>query len=205
MSGTLFVVSAPSGAGKTSLVKALVQALPSLCVSVSYTSRTPRPSEKEGIDYQFVSLEKFQQLIASQEFLEHAQVFHHAYGTSRGWVEQRLAQDQDVILEIDWQGARQIRNSMPEVASIFILPPSRETLAIRLKSRGQDDDSVIRERLNKAKSEISHYNEYDYLVINQDFEQTLTQLKSIIEACRLACSRQEIRQSSLIKSLLATS
>jgi guanylate kinase len=200
--GTLFIVSAPSGAGKTSLVKALRQSLSGFTVSVSHTTRAQRPGEEHGRDYFFVARPEFERMIEAGEFLEHARVFDNYYGTARSTVEAALAGGQDVLLEIDWQGARQIRMLMPDCASVFVLPPSRKTLEERLNARGQDDPETIARRMRDAISEMSHYREYDYLVVNDDFEQALAELRSIIVASRLATVRQAERHRNLIAGLL---
>ena len=200
--GTLFIVSAPSGAGKTSLVKALRQSCDGLAISISHTTRARRPGEEEGRDYCFVSRETFTDMVADGAFLEHAQVFDNFYGTARSTVEAALAQGTDVILEIDWQGARQIRALMPACRSIFILPPSRAALETRLSARGQDDAHTIARRMTDAISEMSHYGEYDYLVINDDFGEALAELRAIITATRLTTGRRAARQRTLIAGLL---
>jgi guanylate kinase len=200
--GTLFIVSAPSGAGKTSLVKALRQSLSGFTVSVSHTTRAQRPGEEHGRDYFFVARPEFERMIEAGEFLEHARVFDNYYGTARSTVEAALAGGQDVLLEIDWQGARQIRMLMPDCVSVFVLPPSRKTLEERLNARGQDDPETIARRMRDAISEMSHYREYDYLVVNDDFEQALAELRSIIVASRLATVRQAERYRNLIAGLL---
>ncbi|MGQ9426873.1 guanylate kinase [Gilvimarinus sp. F26214L] len=200
--GTLFTISAPSGAGKTSLVKALVDSTRGLRVSVSHTTRAIRPGEVDGVNYHFVTRQAFEDMLLNNAFLEHADVFGNLYGTSQGWVEQTLAEGSDVILEIDWQGAAQIRRLMPETVSIFILPPSRETLRGRLTGRGQDDASVIERRLAEAREEMSHYAECQYLVINDVFEEALADLQSIVRSVRLRLSSQSQRQEQLIRDLL---
>lgn len=200
--GTLFIVSAPSGAGKTSLVRALRQAHSGLAVSVSHTTRAQRPGEEHGRDYFFVSQDEFARMIEAGEFLEHARVFDNFYGTARSTVEAALAGRKDVILEIDWQGARQIRTLMPGCRSIFVLPPSREALASRLSSRGQDDAETIARRMADAISEMSHYAEYDYVVINNVFAVALAELGAILTTRRLETSRQAATQSALIRGLL---
>jgi guanylate kinase len=200
--GTLFIVSAPSGAGKTSLVKALREDCPGLAVSVSHTTRAQRPGEQHGRDYFFVDREAFGRMVSDGEFLEHARVFDNQYGTARSTVEAALARGEDVILEIDWQGARQIRELMPACRSIFVLPPSREALAERLSARGQDDPATIARRMADAISEMSHYAEYDYLVINDDFQEALGELRTIIAASRLHTPRQSALQQRLIGALL---
>ena len=180
MRGNLYTVSAPSGAGKTSLVTAVVKNLPNLSISVSHTTRKMRPGEQDGINYNFVDTTKFKAMIGSGDFLEHAEVFGNYYGTSFSWVESALTEGKDVILEIDWQGAEQVRKQIPETTGIFILPPSREILRERLTNRGQDEEAVIDARMAEAKTEISHYSEADYLIINDQFEHALAELEGII-------------------------
>jgi guanylate kinase len=201
--GTLFVVSAPSGAGKTSLVKALRDSLDGFTVSVSHTTRAQRPGEEHGRDYFFVSRAEFERMIEAGAFLEYARVFGNHYGTACATVEDALNEGRDVLLEIDWQGARQIRTLMPDCISIFILPPSRKTLEERLTARGQDDPETIARRMRDAISEMSHYGEYDYLVVNDDFGQALTELRGIVIASRLHMSRQAEKYRDLIAGLLA--
>jgi len=179
--GQLYVLSAPSGAGKTSLVKALLAARPGLTVSVSHTTRTPRPHEVEGRDYHFVSAERFVQLAAAEAFLEHAQVFDNFYGTGREQVAAKLASGADVLLEIDWQGARQVRKALPACISIFILPPSRAALEERLRARRTDSDAVIARRLADAAADMSHCREFDYAVINDQFERAVVDLLRILD------------------------
>lgn len=203
MSGTLYIVSAPSGAGKTSLVNALVAALPQLEVSVSHTTRGMRPGEIDGRHYHFVDVERFQAMAAAGEFLEHASVFGNFYGTGREQVARRLAEDADVILEIDWQGARQARAAMPDAVSIFILPPSRVELERRLRGRGQDSDEVIARRMQEAVSEMSHYAEYDYLIFNDDFDAALAELTAIVRCRRLRRPAQAERMQGVLDDLLA--
>ena len=178
--GHLFVIAAPSGAGKTSLVKALLAQEPSARFSISYTTRKMRPTEENGRDYHFVTHQQFETMVAAGEFLEHAQVFDNYYGTARAQVEQLLAQGANVILEIDWQGAQQIRQVMQDCRSIFILPPSRAELERRLRGRGTDDEAVIQRRLRDAVSDMGHWAEFDYVVVNADFEQALTELKAVV-------------------------
>ena len=209
-SGNLYLISAPSGAGKTSLVKALLQAhnAPNypgagLCVSVSYTTRPMRPGEVDGVNYHFVDAATFKSMEQRGDFLEHAVVFGNFYGTSRSWVEQRLAQGWDVVLEIDWQGAAQIKELIQNSISIFVLPPSREALRERLTNRGQDGEEVIAERMAKAVHEMSHYEQADYLVVNDEFDQALDDLLSIFRANLLRRSVQADRHQSLINSLLS--
>jgi len=201
--GTLFTISAPSGAGKTSLVRALLDQDENTQVSVSFTTRAMRPGEVDGRDYYFIDKRRFDDMLAKTEFLEHAQVFTNYYGTSQAWVDAALAQGRDVILEIDWQGAAQIRRLLPETEGIFILPPSRACLKDRLRGRGQDDEAIIEQRMQEAKSEISHYVDAQWIIINDDFEQALTELKSIILTQRLkACSQQQ-KYASLLVDLLS--
>ncbi|HIB62871.1 MAG TPA: guanylate kinase [Methylococcaceae bacterium] len=178
--GQLFIISAPSGAGKTSVVKRLIKGLRNLRVSISHTTREKRPGESEGKDYFFVSVEQFQALLSNDGFIEHAQVFDNFYGTSKNHLEHLLSQGIDVILEIDWQGAQQVRQTVPESLSIFILPPSRAILEQRLQDRGQDSDDVIARRMQSAGSEMSHYDEYDFIVVNDDLEQTTEAVMALI-------------------------
>lgn len=202
--GSLFVLSAPSGAGKTSLVRALLEADPAIEVSISHTTRPKRPREVDGVNYHFVSPDTFLRMQAEDAFLEHARVFDNLYGTSAAWVAQRLAAGGDVILEIDWQGAEQIRARMPEAVEIFILPPSLAILAQRLKDRGQDDPNVIERRLKEARLEMSHHGHYDYLIVNDDFGKALADLCAIVRAERLQKVRQAVRLAPLIASLLGS-
>ena len=201
--GTLFTVSAPSGAGKTSLVSALVKSNPEVCVSVSHTTRAMRPGEVNGVNYHFIDHATFEQMLDQGAFLEHARVFSNFYGTSQQWVMDTLAQGVDVILEIDWQGAQQVRKLIPETVSLFILPPSLACLRQRLTGRGQDDQSVIDARMNEAINEISHYPEADYLIINDDFTTALAQLQALITSQHLRLSRQVERHQQLLADLLA--
>ena len=201
--GTLYIISAPSGAGKTSLVKALIDAMPQVRVSVSHTTRPMRPGEVEGVNYHFVEREQFILMLERSEFLEHAEVFGNLYGTSQRWMEQTLAEGFDLILEIDWQGAQQVRRLMPQAQSIFILPPSQEALRQRLTNRGQDSDEIIERRMREAVNEMSHYLEYDFLVINDDFAHALEDLKSIFRANQLQQKIQQLRHTHLLRELLA--
>jgi len=201
--GKLYIISAPSGAGKTSLVKQLVADLDGLTVSISHTTRPMRPGEAHGQDYYFISVADFQAMQTEQAFLEHAQVFDNFYGTAQQTVEDNLNKGLDVILEIDWQGAEQIKKLLPDSLSIFILPPSTEVLLQRLRNRGQDGEEVIARRMRDAVTEMSHYNEFDYLVVNDAFEQALTELKSIVIANRLTRQRQAHKLEPLLASLLA--
>jgi guanylate kinase len=201
--GRLFVIAAPSGAGKTSLVKALLASTPSLRLSVSHTTRPRRPTEEEGREYHFVSVPEFERLCAAGEFLEHARVFDNFYGTSRAFVGQQLAAGHDVVLEIDWQGAQQVRRAMPQCVSVFILPPSRETLAERLARRATDTAQVIARRLADAAGDMSHYREFDYVVVNDDFERAVEDLRRIVggEAEDLRSDRPQL--ASLLTQLLS--
>lgn len=201
--GTLYIVSAPSGAGKTSLVKALIDQLDSLRVSVSHTTRAMRPGELDGVNYHFVNRESFLDQVQQGDFLEHAEVFGNLYGTSQSAVEKTLAQGYDLILEIDWQGAQQVRRALPQARSIFILPPSREALRDRLTNRGTDDHGVIDKRMALARDEISHYVEYDFLVINDEFATALDDLKAILRSHRLSQSFQQDRYQGILAALLS--
>ena len=178
--GHLFVIAAPSGTGKTSLVKALMQRQPQLRFSVSYTTRAPRQNERDGVDYHFVSKDTFQRMVAQGEFLEHAQVFDNFYGTGVKAVSEALAAGQDLLLEIDWQGAQQVRKRLPEGRTIFILPPSRAALEERLRARSTDSDAIIRRRLQDSVTELSHWQEFDHIVVNDRFEDALAALEAIV-------------------------
>ncbi|WP_163557938.1 guanylate kinase [Halomonas sp. NO4] len=201
--GTLFIVSAPSGAGKTTLVRELIDSLDGIQVSVSHTTRPRRRGEVDGVNYHFVDTATFEGMIARGEFFEHAKVFDNHYGTARPAVEAMLEAGQDVILEIDWQGARQVRTQMPEAVSVFILPPSREELERRLASRGTDEHAAIARRMRDAVSEMSHFEEYDYLVINDDFTTALRELQSLVISRRLAVARIQERHGPLLAALLS--
>lgn len=201
--GNLFTISAPSGAGKTSLVEALVRQLSDIRVSVSHTTRAQRPNERHGVHYHFVDHAEFDRMLGEAAFLEYAEVFGNRYGTSQQWVEATLAGGTDVILEIDWQGAAQVRRLMPETTAVFILPPSRETLRTRLTGRGQDDAEVIQRRLDGATQEISHCHEADYLIVNDDFDTALQELKAVVTAHRLRLERQQQRHAALLRELLS--
>ena len=201
--GTLYTVSAPSGAGKTSLVNALVQRCPDLVVSVSHTTRAVRPGEENGVNYHFVAEQDFRAMLERTEFLEHALVFGNLYGTSKRWVEQQLNRGYDIILEIDWQGAQQVKRLLPQTRAIFILPPSREALQQRLTRRAQDDPGTIENRLDKAVEEMSHYVESDYLVVNTDFDRALDELQAIITSQRLLTTRQRNSLNDMLTSLLS--
>lgn len=200
--GQLYIVSAPSGAGKSSLLNALRGRLVDVAVSVSHTTRQPRPGEQDGVHYHFTSVDSFRQQVADNNFLEYAQVFDNFYGTSRLAVDAQLAAGQDVILEIDWQGARQVRERASSVVSIFILPPSVAALRERLQGRGQDSEETIQRRMRDAQSEMSHYPEYDYLVINDDFNTALDDLLSIFRSERLQRVRQQPQHQALLDALL---
>lgn len=199
--GTLFIVTAPSGAGKTSLVKALVESDQRLRVSVSHTTRTARPGEVDGVNYHFVNEDKFMEMLRGGEFFESAEVYGNHYGTSQPWVNQQLSDGIDVILEIDWQGASQIRNLDSAACSIFILPPSLETLTTRLQGRAQDDAETIENRMAQAVDEISHVGEADYVVVNDDFNTALDDFRAIIRAHRLTVNMPLFSQSALLNSL----
>lgn len=204
--GNLFIVSAPSGAGKSSLIKALLERHSldnSMAVSVSHTTRATRPGEQHGVHYHFVSVDDFKALINQDAFFEWAEVFGNFYGTSRLAVEQQLENGIDVFLDIDWQGARQVREMMPGAIGIFILPPSREELERRLVGRGQDSSETIAKRMNEAVSEMSHFDEYDYLLINDDFETTLDRFRSVVLAARQSLDNQRQANTTLLDALLA--
>lgn len=201
-SAGLFIIAAPSGGGKTSLVNALLSADHRLALSVSHTTRPPRPSEVDGQHYHFTDRSRFEQLVADDAFLEHATVFGHAYGTHAGALQAQLDQGLDVILEIDWQGAAQVRAAFPASRSVFILPPSLEVLRERLSRRGQDSAAVIAQRMQEAQAEISHWDEFDYLVVNEDFQDALSDLQAIIRACRLGREVQGRQHTALLAELL---
>ncbi|MDO6526106.1 guanylate kinase [Motilimonas sp. 1_MG-2023] len=205
LKGTLYIVSAPSGAGKSSLINALlnISDRKQLQVSVSHTTRDPRPGEVNGEHYHFVDQAEFKGMIADKAFFEWAEVFGNFYGTSRLAIEDSLNQGIDVFLDIDWQGARQVKALMPEAKGIFILPPSREALEQRLYQRGQDSEETINKRMAQAKSEMSHYDEYDFLIINDDFDQALAEFDTIIKGQRLAQTRQSALHRNMISELLA--
>ena len=200
--GNLFILSAPSGAGKSSLITALLKKHADMKVSVSHTTRSPRPGEENGVHYHFVSVEEFKALIDKNDFFEWAQVFDNYYGTSKKAIETQLDAGIDVFLDIDWQGAQQIRNLVDDVETIFILPPSKEELESRLNNRGQDSAEVIAGRMAKAQSETSHYNEYDYVVVNDDFDTALAEIETIVMAKRLSLKSQTIRHQELLNALL---
>ena len=200
--GKLYIIAAPSGAGKTSLVNAMVKSTPHIQVSVSHTTRDSRPGEKDGVNYHFTTVEDFKSMLAQGVFLEHAEVFGNYYGTSHQWVRERLDEGVDVILEIDWQGAQQVRRLMPDAVSIFILPPSRDVLHERLVGRGQDSADVIERRMTQAVNEMSHYNEFDYIVVNDEFDLALRDLQTIIRSRRLSLSWMKRYKEDLINSLI---
>jgi guanylate kinase len=201
--GKLFVIAAPSGAGKTSLVRALMQLRPTLRFSISYTTRKQRPNERHSHDYFFVDKAEFERMVAAGEFLEHARVFDNYYGTSRQQVEQLLDEGQDVLLEIDWQGAQQIRRALPECRGIFVLPPSREALEQRLRGRGTDSDEVIARRLRDSLADLSHWNEFDYIVVNDDFDRATQDLQSIVTGRGEHLRRDRVELRELLARLLA--
>lgn len=199
--GNLYVISAPSGTGKTTLVKTLVGSLSNVSVSISHTTRDQRPAESDGVNYHFISKAQFSEMIERNEFLEYATVFENFYGTSRLWVEDMLKKGIDVILEIDWQGCQQIQRNRPDTISIFILPPSLEALSHRLTQRNQDHPEIIRQRLADAQATISHVNEYDYIVVNDNFDTAINELKAIVLAGRLRKGRQLHNLTVLISEL----
>ena len=201
MKGNVFIICAPSGAGKTSLVAELLRRDRSARLSVSHTTRAPRPGEQDGRDYHFVARPAFEAMIERGEFLESAEVHGNLYGTSQAWIDEQLARDVDIVLEIDWQGARQVRKLIPEAIGIFILPPSPETLRRRLVDRGQDSEAVIEGRLRAARGEIAHLAEFDYVIINNNFDDAVEDLVSIVRATRLRIAPQVSRHSDLINSL----
>jgi guanylate kinase len=196
--GNLFVVVAPSGAGKTSLVGELLKREPNLKLSMSYTTRAPRPGEVDGVDYYFVSRERFERMIAAAEFLEHANVYGNYYGTSKRWIETELGGDHDVMLEIDWQGARQVRMLFPHMVGIFILPPSLAELRRRLEGRGKDSAEAIARRMASSREEISHVLEFEYIIVNERFEAALSDLISIVHAARVSRAQQALRLVRLL-------
>lgn len=200
--GTLFIISGASGTGKSSLVASLVATEPAVRASISHTTRPKRAAEKHGVDYHFIDVARFQTMAEEGLFLEYAQVFDHYYGTSRDWVMQRLHAGTDVVLEIDWQGARQVRAQIPQSVGIFILPPSRPALETRLRGRKQDTPEIIERRLREATRDMSHFEEFDYLIINDNFALALNELRVVILAQRLQCSRQAVRHRPLLAKLL---
>lgn len=202
MRGTLYIVSAPSGAGKSSIVNEVLARDPSISLSISFTSRQPRPGERHAEHYHFVDESEFQRMIEAGDFFEHALVHGDLKGTARQSVEPQLAAGQDVLLEIDWQGARQVRAKVPDAISVFILPPSREALEARMRKRGQDSEETIALRLAAARDEMSHFGEYDYLIVNDDFDEAVADMCAIFTASRLRRDRQIARYSRLLTALL---
>jgi len=202
ISGNLFVIAAPSGGGKTSLVKALLETVSNVRVSVSHTTRAMRPGEKEGQDYFFITKMQFDEMVNQHAFLEHAKVYDQYYGTSHAWVETQLTQGMDVILEIDWQGARQIKMLFPGAVLIFIVPPSLQVLTQRLEQRQQDTTETIERRMQEAKDEIAHCREFDYLVVNDQFEQAVLDLQHIVFSVRLKTPTQAKKYAALLDNLL---
>ena len=205
----LFIIAAPSGCGKTSLVESLINDAKNLRVSISHTTRNPRVDEVNGTNYHFVSVSEFQKMVSEDSFIEHAEVFENFYGTSKKLINDNLDNNIDVILEIDWQGARQVKQNLPSAISIFILPPSKEALELRLMNRAQDDELVIKKRMLDAENQMSHFNEFDYLVINDDFNSALTDLKLIISSSKnltkcahLSLEEQSIKHKKLLKKLI---
>ncbi|MDC1026086.1 guanylate kinase [Candidatus Thioglobus sp.] len=205
----LFIVAAPSGCGKTSLVESLINNTTNLRVSISHTTRKPRADEVNGTNYHFVSVSEFQKMVSDGAFIEHAEVFENLYGTSKKLINDNLNNNKDVILEIDWQGARQVKQNLPSAISIFILPPSKEALELRLKNRAQDDELIIKKRMQDAENQMSHFNEFDYLVINDNFNAALADLESIIvssnnlsKRAHLLLEEQSIKHKKLLKKLI---
>ena len=205
----LFIIAAPSGCGKTSLVDALLKKSSNICVSVSHTTRKPRPEEVNGTNYHFISVDEFQEMIKDNKFVEFAEVFENLYGSSRQLIEDNLNNNIDVILEIDWQGARQVKINMPKAISIFVLPPSKEALLERLKNRAQDDELTINKRMSDAENQMRHFNEFDYLIINNNFNEALSDLESIIipsnkasDRFNLSLEEQSNKHKNLLKKLI---
>jgi guanylate kinase len=203
MRGTLYIVAAPSGAGKSSLVNACLVRDPNICLSISFTSRSPRPGERHAEHYHFIGRDEFQRMIDDGDFFEHALVHGDWKGTARQSVEPQLAAGRDVLLEIDWQGARQVRAQVPEGVSVFILPPSRAALQERMRKRGQDSEAVMAQRLAAAREEMSHYDEFDYVIVNEDFETAVGEMCAIFTASRLRQEAQAQRHADLVAALLA--
>ena len=203
MRGTLYIVAAPSGAGKSSLVNAVLSRETGIALSISFTSRKARPGERHAQHYHFISKEDFESMIAKGDFFEHALVHGDYKGTAKQSVEPQLAAGKDVLLEIDWQGARQVREKLPDVISIFILPPSKEALETRMRNRGQDSEQVITQRLANAREEMSHYSEFDYVIVNEHFDAAVSELRAIFQAQRLKQEAQQQRYATLIGHLLA--
>ncbi|HZX77357.1 guanylate kinase [Lysobacter sp.] len=202
MRGTLFIVAAPSGAGKSSIVNAVLARDPNICLSISFTSRQPRPGERHAEHYHFVSAREFEAMVAAGDFFEHALVHGDWKGTARQSVEPQLASGKDVLLEIDWQGARQVREKVPDAVSVFILPPSRQALEQRMRNRGQDSEDVIAQRLAAAREEMSHYGEFDFVIVNEHFETAVDEMCAIFLASRVRRDQQVARHSRLITALL---
>lgn len=203
MRGTLYIVAAPSGAGKSSIVNAVLARDPQISLSISFTSRAPRPGERHAEHYNFVSAEEFQRMIDAGDFFEYARVHGDWKGTARQSVEPQLCAGRDVLLEIDWQGARQVRAQVPDAVGVFILPPSRDALEERMRKRAQDSEAVIRQRLAAAREEMSHYGEFDYVIVNDVFERAVDEMHAIFTASRLRRERQVARHGKLISALLA--
>lgn len=201
MPGNLFVISAPSGAGKTTLVQALLNINPQIDLSVSYTTREPRPGERDGKDYHFVSREVFAKMAQRGEFLESAEVYGNLYGTSQTWISHGTSEGRDILLEIDWQGAAQVRRLFPECISVFILPPSMEALEQRLKGRAKDDGEVIAKRMAAVREDVAHIAEFDYVIINDNLNEALRELNAVVLSARLKCDRQLTRHQALINQL----
>lgn len=201
MSGNVFIVSAPSGAGKTSLVKTLLETDQQVKLSVSYTTRAPRPGEVDGAHYHFVSMDEFMAMLNRGDFLESAEVYGNRYGTSQRWIEAQVATGVDILLEIDWQGAAQVRKLMPQAISIFVLPPSPAALRERLTGRGQDSEEIIAGRLAAAREDMSHVSEFDYVIINDDFATAAADLQAVVKASRLTLAKQMAKNGALIESL----
>src|SRR5574340_653851 len=199
--GNLFIVSAPSGAGKTSLVRALLEADSQVRLSVSYTTRPPRPGEVDGRDYHFVSQEQFMEMLGNGDFLESAEVYGNRYGSSQRWITEVMETGQHILLELDWQGASQVRRMFPQAISIFILPPSLEALRQRLKGRGQDSEEIIARRLAAAREDVSHVGEFDYVIINNEFNAARQDLQAIVRTQRLTIDKQLVRYSDLLGKL----
>lgn len=202
MRGTLYIVAAPSGAGKSSIVNAVLARDPNICLSISFTSRQPRPGERHAEHYHFVSAAEFEAMVEAGDFFEHALVHGDWKGTARQSVEPQLSAGKDVLLEIDWQGARQVRNKVPDSVSVFILPPSRPALEQRMRNRGQDSEEVIAQRLAAAREEMSHYTEFDYVIVNEHFDTAVAEMCAIFTASRLRREAQVARHSRLITQLL---
>ena len=202
MSGLLFIVSAPSGAGKSRLVNELLAADRHVRLSISHTTRAPRPGEEDGREYHFVSRETFTAMVAAGQFVEHAEVYGNLYGTSKGAIAAPLAAGEDIVLEIDWQGAAQVRAKFGDAAGIFILPPSLDVLEVRLRARGQDNAESIARRLAAAREDMSHFREFDYVIINLDLSDAIADLVAIVRSARLARTQQELKHASLIQQLL---